>query len=143
VEYLGKNGWNYHHIDFLQRVLCRQSNTGQLSRNQHLCDVLSWNVSVELKKSKQERIMRCASPLLGRILSCGIILSCLATAGCTHSYYDPYYHDYHHWNRGEVVYYNQWTVQNHIDPHRKFKDLNQDQQKQYWDWRHSQDHDHK
>ena len=86
--------------------------------------------------------MRYATAIFGRLLSCAVILSCLATAGCAHRYYDPDYHDYHHWNHDEVVYYQQWTVENHMDPHRKFKDLDQDQQKRYWEWRHNHDHDH-
>lgn len=87
--------------------------------------------------------MRYASPVSRRLLWGAAVLFCLASVGCVHRTYDPYYHDYHTWNNGEVVYYNQWTVENHIDPHRKFKDLSQDQQKQYWDWRHSHDQDHK
>jgi hypothetical protein len=65
----------------------------------------------------------------------------LVTAGCTGSvrvrtYDDPYYHDRHRWDDHEQVYYNQWTVQTHHENH-DFRKLNHDEQKQYWDWRHS------
>lgn len=61
----------------------------------------------------------------------------LVASACTvHArVYDPYYHDYHVWS-GETVYYNQWES----ETHRQHKDFNQrpaDEQKQYWDWRHS------
>jgi hypothetical protein len=49
--------------------------------------------------------------------------------------YDPYYHDYHYWN-GEVVYYNQWEHDTHRD-HVDYGHRNADDQKAYWDWRHS------
>lgn len=53
--------------------------------------------------------------------------------------YDPYYHDYHAWN-GEVGYYSQWESDTHRD-HKDFNKRSADEQKQYWDWRHSHDHD--
>jgi len=40
VECSGKNGVNLRRIDFVQRHLCMQSNTEQLSRNQEHCEVL-------------------------------------------------------------------------------------------------------
>jgi hypothetical protein len=51
--------------------------------------------------------------------------------------YDPYYSDYHVWNRDEVVYYNRWENETHRD-HREFKQRKSDEQKEYWTWRHSQ-----
>lgn len=70
----------------------------------------------------------------------------LLTAGCVHHYhttYDPYYHDYHRWDDHETVYYNQWVVETHGDPHRDYRHLSSEDQKRYWDWRHSHgDHDH-
>ena len=56
--------------------------------------------------------------------------------------YDPYYTDYHVWNSNEVVYYNQWTTETHRDPHRQFKKLPPNEQKDYWTWRHNHDRDH-
>ena len=64
-------------------------------------------------------------------------------AGCNDGYraYDPYYNDYHVWNDREVVYYNNWehdTHRNHVD-YRKRKP---EEQKEYWNYRHSHDNDH-
>ena len=64
-----------------------------------------------------------------------------AITGCAARVYDPYYHDYHTWNDGEVVYYHQWEH----DTHRRdedFRKRSKDEQKEYFDWRHSQGHDH-
>ena len=67
----------------------------------------------------------------------------LLTTGCaTHRYYDPYHHDYHHWDSSETVYYNQWVVEYHMDPHRDYRHLSKEDQRRYWDWRHNHDHDH-
>lgn len=62
-------------------------------------------------------------------------------AGCYGSVrvYDPEYHDYHHWNHDEVVYYSQWETETHRT-HVDFKHRNQDEQNQYWQWRHSHSH---
>ncbi len=68
-------------------------------------------------------------------------LGLLMTAGCAARvrYYDPEYHDYHTWNHGEVVYYQQWETQTHRQ-HVDFKHRNQDEQSEYWKWRHGHDH---
>lgn len=81
---------------------------------------------------------------LSRILS-GLALTTALSApmlfgGCsTHRTYDPYYNDYHAWNNDEVVYYNRWEHDTHRD-HRDFKKRNADEQKEYWTWRHNNDH---
>lgn len=67
------------------------------------------------------------------------------TAGCAHHYYtayDPYYQDRHVWNDQETVYYQQWVIENHRDPHVDYRHLAKEDQKRYWDWRHQHDHDH-
>jgi len=59
--------------------------------------------------------------------------------GCaTHTYrvYDPYYSDYHVWDRNEVVFYNRWEVETHRG-HREFPERNREEQRDYWSWRHS------
>jgi hypothetical protein len=64
----------------------------------------------------------------------------LGTACGGHRYYrayDPYYSDYHVWDDNEVVYYNQWATEYHRDPHRDFRKLRPEEQKEYWTWRHS------
>lgn len=74
----------------------------------------------------------------------------LLSIGCAeqHGYrvYDPYYHDYHHWDRHEDVYYRQWEAEHHRQD-RDFHRLDRDDQQAYWNWRHShgdhdRDHDH-
>jgi hypothetical protein len=74
-----------------------------------------------------------ASLLFAATLAASVLCNgCTVHAG----YYDSYYHDYHPVS-GEVVYYNQWERDTHRD-HVELKDRNKDDQKAYWDWRHSQ-----
>jgi hypothetical protein len=75
-----------------------------------------------------------APALLVAALSSPLLLS-----GCAAhvTYYDPYYHDYHHWDDHEVVYYNQWEHDTHRD-HVDFAKRNDADKKAYWDWRHNQ-----
>jgi hypothetical protein len=79
------------------------------------------------------------------LLAATLTLSALGTACAErHPYrvYDPYHSDYHEWNSGEVVYYQQWSRENHRDEHRDFRKLKPEEQKEYWNWRHSHgDHD--
>jgi len=83
------------------------------------------------------------SLLLGTALA-----SSLAGLGCEHHYYrvyDPYYTDYHMWDRDEVVYYHRWADETHRDWHRDFRRLPPSEQREYWSWRHNhgdRDHDH-
>lgn len=67
------------------------------------------------------------------------LASSLASLGCEHHYrvYDPYYTDYHVWNRDEIVFYNRWAHETHRDEHRDFRKLPPDEQKEYWTWRHN------
>jgi hypothetical protein len=59
------------------------------------------------------------------------------SGGGYHRSYDPYYNDYHVWNNDEVVYYNRWEHDTHRD-HVDFRKRKSDDQKEYWNWRHSQ-----
>lgn len=73
------------------------------------------------------------SLLLGILLS-GTMLS----VGCRsdRGYYDPDEHTYHS-RESEAPHYSRWEQ----DTHRQHKDLDQrsqDEQKQYWQWRHRQ-----
>ena len=81
-----------------------------------------------------------------RLLLASIFLVPLATLGCGGHHYrtfDPYYNDYHRWDDHERVYYNQWAVETHRDAHRDYRQLNKDEQKEYWTWRHNHpDRDH-
>lgn len=83
---------------------------------------------------------------LGKLLLAAALASSFAGLACgNHPYrvYDPYYTDYHVWNNDEVVYYNRWAGETHRDPHREFKKMPPNEQKEYWTWRHNHgDHDH-
>ncbi|HUK23621.1 MAG TPA: hypothetical protein VLV49_03495 [Terriglobales bacterium] len=87
---------------------------------------------------------------LGSFILAVAIGAPLMTTGCAvHAYrvYDPDHHDYHRWDHNEEIYYQEWSVDTHHDPHRDFRNLPPDDQKQYWNWRHDhpngdRDHDH-
>ena len=61
-----------------------------------------------------------------------LCIGCTIHAGVN----DPYYHDRHQW-AAEEPYYNRWEVETHRD-HRDFNKRNDDEKKEYWDWRHKQ-----
>lgn len=74
---------------------------------------------------------------LAPLLLAAAIASPVFVTGCTGSVrvYDPYYHDYHDWNR-EAPYYRQWEN----DTHRQHEDFNKrspEEQKEYWEFRHN------
>jgi hypothetical protein len=66
-----------------------------------------------------------------------VITGCAARVGVGYRVYDPYYRDYHVWDDHETVYYGQWAGETHREPHREFRKLNRDEQKEYWNWRHN------
>jgi len=78
------------------------------------------------------RIMLAATALA----SIGAISGCAGGVGVRYRVYDPYRSDYHVWDRNEGVYYNQWAVETHRDPHRDFRKLKPEEQSNYWKWRH-------
>jgi hypothetical protein len=91
--------------------------------------------------------MDCKSRFVSSLfLAAALTSSVLGTAcaeGHYHRVYDPYYSDYHVWNDNEVVYYQQWSRENHRDSGRDFRKLRPEEQKEYWTWRHSHgDNDH-
>jgi hypothetical protein len=51
--------------------------------------------------------------------------------------YDGDHHDYHAWNGVEIGFYQRWEGDGHRE-HRDFDQRSADEQKQYWNWRHSQ-----
>jgi len=73
------------------------------------------------------------------------LVSPIAISGCEggaeYRVHDPYYNDYHVWNNDEVVYYQRWEHDTHRED-RDFRHRSKDEQKEYWTWRHNQDHDH-
>jgi len=89
--------------------------------------------------------MSLVSHSLRLVLLAGAVAGSLAGIACEHHYYrvyDPYYTDYHTWNRSEDVYYHRWADENHHDTHRDFRKLPPNEQKDYWTCRHNHgDHD--
>lgn len=76
--------------------------------------------------------------LVGQSLVLVALIVTILSAGCRDrgAYHDPYYHDDHP-VASEQPIYNRWEQ----ETHRTHLDLNkrsQDEQKQYWDWRHNQ-----
>ncbi len=86
--------------------------------------------------------MRTLSRLFSSLLLAAALLSpvvaitgCAANAG--YRVYDPYYNDYHVWDNNEVTYYGTWETQTHRD-HKDFSKRSDDEKKEYFTWRHSQ-----
>jgi hypothetical protein len=71
--------------------------------------------------------------LLAAVLAAPLLIAGCAGQGRS---YDAGHGDYHTWNGGEVTHYNSWEKETNRD-HREFKDRNADDQKEYWNWRHS------
>ena len=91
--------------------------------------------------------MSLGSRSLKSLLLAGALACSFAGLACEHHHYyrayDPYYTDYHEWNHNEDVYYQRWADETHRDPHRDFRKLPPNEQKEYWKWRHNHgDHDH-
>ena len=74
------------------------------------------------------------------VLAIGMAVPLFVTGCAAHTYYDPYYHDYHPVD-GEVLYYGQWESETHRD-HKDLQHRSKAEQKQYWDWRHKQQDHH-
>ena len=82
--------------------------------------------------------MRRGSRWLRSLLMGSVLVVPAIVTGCAeHRVYDPYYRDYHVWDRDEIVYYQRWEHDTHRD-HRDFNRRSADEQKDYWSWRHSQ-----
>jgi len=89
-------------------------------------------------------VRKSAHPAISLLLA-AVLVTPLAIIGCAeHSgyrYYDRDHDDYHVWDNNEVVYYSQWEKDTHRD-HKDFNKRNDDEKKEYWNWRHSHtDHD--
>lgn len=87
------------------------------------------------------------SGLVRSIFLSGALAAAVMGAACAHHpyrVYDAYYSDYHVWNGTEEGYYHSWATENHRDPNRDFRHIPAEEQKEYWNWRHShgEDHDH-
>jgi hypothetical protein len=93
-------------------------------------------------------MIRSSKHLSSWLLAAALAASAAGMACGGHRYYrvyDPYYTDYHDWDRDEVVYYRQWAGETHRNADRDFHKLRPEEQKEYWTWRHNhhdRDHDH-
>ena len=76
---------------------------------------------------------RFVTPLLIAALCAAPVVMGACAGG--HQVYDPYYGDYHRWNRSEDGFYRQWegeTRRAHLD----FGQREPREQRAYYDWRH-------
>jgi hypothetical protein len=71
-----------------------------------------------------------------------ILAAAMATAvvgsGCTAGvrFYDADYHDYHRWDDREDRAYRRYLTERQ-EEYREFPRLNNDEQRNYWQWRHA------
>ncbi|HTS12958.1 MAG TPA: hypothetical protein VMH00_12640 [Candidatus Limnocylindrales bacterium] len=88
------------------------------------------------KPGKEELKMRRMFTSL--LLAAALIGPPVLLSGCAARVrvYDQYHHDYHRWDHHETVVYQQWEVETHR-PHQDFNHRSAEEQKEYWDWRHS------
>ena len=66
-----------------------------------------------------------------------MLTGCAARVSTGYRVYDPGYRDYHTWNNGEIGFYSRWETDNHKE-HRDFRKRSENEQKEYWQWRHDQ-----
>jgi hypothetical protein len=72
--------------------------------------------------------------LAGTAMSLALLLGgCTST---TENVYDPGHSDYHKWDKAEDSHYHQWVNDTHHST-VEYKKLPPEDQKSYWDWRHS------
>jgi hypothetical protein len=64
-----------------------------------------------------------------------ITLGACAGHGTSYRLYDPYYSDYHRWNRAEDGFYRRWEVGTQR-PHVDFRRRTAEEQRTYFTWRH-------
>ena len=67
-------------------------------------------------------------------------LSVALASGCAGRLrvYDTEHRDYHRWDANEDRAYHDYWMENHgHDPYRDYGKLNQNEQNDYWNWRHS------
>lgn len=61
----------------------------------------------------------------------------LIGSGCAVGFraYDPEFGVYHHWDRDEESVFRIYLGERH-EPYRKYRNLDEGQQREYWRWRH-------
>ena len=71
-----------------------------------------------------------------------MMTACVSHAGVEYyRVYDPFYSDYHVWGPPEIDYYNTWIIETHR-PHREFRELPREEQREYFTWRHARPQRH-
>lgn len=71
------------------------------------------------------------------LLAAAMIFSLIATACAARvRYYDTKYHVYHVWDPGETRAYQEYWVERGKS-YREWTDLNEHEQREYWEWRHA------
>lgn len=78
-----------------------------------------------------------ASWLLAGVLATGCLGIGIACTRHEERIFDSEHNDYHAWNRDEVDHYNRWANENHRDANRDFRNLPPQEQREYWNWRHT------
>jgi len=75
---------------------------------------------------------------LGPSLLAAAMILLVIGAGCAARvrYYDTKYHDYHVWDPGESRAYQQYWYERGKQ-YREWTDLNEHEQREYWEWRHA------
>ncbi len=71
--------------------------------------------------------------LVPMLISAALMTGCATHVG--YRSYGPGYYDHQAWGPGESVYYDRWTVETHR-PRREYRRLRQEEQREYWRWRH-------
>ena len=81
-----------------------------------------------------QRIRQWMKPLL---LAAAMIFPVIGS-GCAARvrYYDTKYRDSHVWNPGETRAYQEYWAECR-KPYREWTDLNEHEQREYWEWRHA------
>jgi hypothetical protein len=83
--------------------------------------------------------MHARNHLLTRFMIAALLSASLSVGACGHGggtrFYDPYYGDYHRWNRSELGFYGQWESQTGRS-HMGFGQRSVGEQHAYLNWRH-------
>lgn len=83
--------------------------------------------------------MRHALRFGSSLLLAAVLISPVAISGCaeraSYRVYDHDHDDYHRWNHHETTFYFQWETETHRE-HRDFDKRHDDEQREYWKWRH-------
>jgi hypothetical protein len=99
----------------------------------------SWREAVAGVLVWEELLMRTVSRNFALVALAVALAGPVLVSGCEGEVrtYDAGYGDYHTWNHGEVVYYNNWEHETHRE-HVDFAKRNDAEKKEYYSWRHSQ-----